>query len=191
MKKIIFCFFLISGVVVASDFSIESIFPSEELLRSDTPEIPMQIEDLPFGFKIVVHDNDDISNDIDEQNKTEKKRIHHFNHQKMPPKHEQKCSCPPPPPPCRHLAENTDCFQLGHRISCDDDVSFNKRCGIEKRTDSMVKLMKNHHKGEEILGILHKQTQLLKRIMISLEKLLEERTNYHKKHYEFPFVDDN
>lgn len=73
MKKIIFCFFLISGVVVASDFSIESIFPSEELLRSDTPEIPMQIEDLPFGFKIVVRDNDDISNDIDEQNKNREK----------------------------------------------------------------------------------------------------------------------
>ena len=190
MKKIILCFFLISGVVVASDFSIEPLFPSEEALRTDTSTIPMQIEELPFGFKIVVRDNDDTSNDIDEPNKAEKKQMPHFNHQKMPPKYEKRDLRMPPPPPCRHSAENTDCFQLGHRISR-DDISFNNRCDIEKRKDSMMKLMKNHHKDEEILRILHKQTQLLERIMILLEKLPEKRTNYHEKHHEFPFVYDD
>lgn len=189
MKKIILCFFLISGVVVASDFSIEPLFPSEEALRTDTSTIPMQIEELPFGFKIVVRDNDDISNDIDEQEKTAKKQ-HQFNQQKMPTKYEKRDLCTPLPLPCRHSAENTDCFQLRHRISR-DDISFNNRCDIEKRTDSMMKLMKNHHKSEEILRILHKQTRLLERIMISLEKLLEKRTNYHEKRHEFPFVYDN
>ena len=189
MRKIVFCLFLISGVTIASDFPIESFFEPEDQFRIDAQSIPMQIEELPLGFKIVVQDNSVSDEDFEEKKyDAREKRIRHFDHKNPSQKHEKRRLCPPPPP-CRHLPKNTDCFSLKHDVLCDDFTFDNKR-DIDKKPDFMINPMKRHHHSEEVLGILHKQTRLLERIMISLEKLLEKRKHHHEKYPEFPFMYD-
>lgn len=189
MRKIVFCLFLISGITIASDFPIESLFPSEEQFHIDVQSIPMQIEELPLSFKIVVQDNSLSDENFEEKKQNAKeKQIRHFDHKNPLRKHEKRGLCPLPPL-CRPLPKNIDRFGLKHDVLCDDFTFDNKR-DMDKKPDFMMKAMKKHHQSEEVLKILHKQTRLLERIMRSLEKLLEKRKYHHERDPEFPFMYD-
>lgn len=169
MKKIIICFLLISGTAIALP-PLESFFTSEELDYVDNSQtIPTDIEELPFGFKIVVRDSD-IPSESEEKNGEQKRLPHHFEHKKMLPNHKRRGICPPQSP--------SQCYPPKE---------------IEWKSEYNYKKQMHHNRNEkEIREILQRQTELLEHIKISLEKLLQQQicNSRREEHLKFPFIRD-